>query len=106
VRTDDELERLEALAAELAERRARIEETFAAERRKAVAGIETAAAAVGDAGDQLDRAVAAARGAGVSWRVIGRAAGLSASAAHERWRHLMFGQLAGDEDLADDGGGE
>lgn len=52
---------------------------------KAVAAVEKAAAAYADAGKALARAVAAARALEVPWSVVGRAAGMSRQAAHERW---------------------
>jgi hypothetical protein len=52
---------------------------------KAVAAIEEAAAAYTDAARALARAVAAARALEVPWSDVGRAAGVSRQAAHERW---------------------
>ena len=43
------------------------------------------AAALGQAGEALDRAVRAARNAGASWADIARAAGMSRQAAQQRW---------------------
>lgn len=51
----------------------------------ATAAIREAAAAYADAGRALTRAVAAARALEVPWSDVGRAAGMSRQAAHERW---------------------
>lgn len=51
----------------------------------AAAAVEAAARAYAAAGKDLTRAVAAARAHDVPWSEIGRAAGMSKQAAHERW---------------------
>ncbi|MBT2586464.1 hypothetical protein [Arthrobacter sp. ISL-95] len=51
---------------------------------EAILGVE-AAKERRQAGHRLDRTVAAAKAAGASWTDIGRAAGISRQAAHERW---------------------
>ena len=52
---------------------------------EAILGVEAAARAHRRAGHRLDKAVAAAKAAAASWTDIGRAAGISRQAAHERW---------------------
>ncbi|MFF2317756.1 hypothetical protein ACFVTE_15980 [Arthrobacter sp. NPDC058097] len=51
----------------------------------AVAGVEAAARDYAQAGRRLDKTVAAAKAAGATWADIGRAAGITRQAAHERW---------------------
>ncbi len=50
-----------------------------------IAGVVTAAREFAQAGQRLDKTVAAAKAAGASWADIGRAAGITRQAAHERW---------------------
>lgn len=50
-----------------------------------VAGVSDAAAQSRAAAARLDAAVAQARQAGASWETIGRGAGITRQAAHERW---------------------
>ncbi|TQS88622.1 hypothetical protein EU811_20990 [Arthrobacter sp. TS-15] len=52
---------------------------------EAILGVEAAAREHRQAGHRLDKTVAAAKAAGASWTDIGRAAGISRQAAHERW---------------------
>jgi hypothetical protein len=52
---------------------------------EAVAGVEAAAREYNQAGQRLDKTVAAAKAAGASWTDIGRAVGISRQSAHERW---------------------
>lgn len=52
---------------------------------EAILGVEAAANEHRRAGHRLDKTVAAAKAAGASWTDIGRAAGISRQAAHERW---------------------
>ncbi|MET3370656.1 UNVERIFIED_CONTAM: hypothetical protein ABIE34_003933 [Jeotgalibacillus campisalis] len=52
---------------------------------EAILGVEAAAKEHRQAGHRLDKTVAAAKAAGASWTDIGRAAGISRQAAHERW---------------------
>ncbi|NHW48608.1 hypothetical protein HAV21_17180 [Paenarthrobacter sp. MSM-2-10-13] len=52
---------------------------------EAILGVEAAAKEHRQAGLRLDKTVAAAKAAGASWTDIGRAAGISRQAAHERW---------------------
>lgn len=47
--------------------------------------IRRALAAVADAARTVDLEVAAARAAGLSWADIGKAAGITRQAAHDRW---------------------
>lgn len=51
----------------------------------AVLGVEAAAREYVQAGQRLDKTVAAAKAAGASWADIGRAVGISRQSAHERW---------------------
>jgi hypothetical protein len=52
---------------------------------EAVAGVKAAAREYSQAGQRLDKTVAAAKAAGASWADIGRAVGISRQSAHERW---------------------
>ncbi|MGP4033633.1 hypothetical protein [Pseudarthrobacter sp. 1C304] len=52
---------------------------------EAVAGVKAAAREYTQAGQRLDKTVAAAKAAGASWSDIGRAVGISRQSAHERW---------------------
>ena len=52
---------------------------------EAILGVEAAAKEHRQAGHRLDKTVTAANAAGASWADIGRAAGISRQAAHERW---------------------
>ncbi|MGO4591029.1 hypothetical protein [Paenarthrobacter sp. 2TAF44] len=52
---------------------------------EAILGVEAAAKEHRQAGHRLDKTVAASNAAGASWADIGRAAGISRQAAHERW---------------------
>ena len=52
---------------------------------EAILGVEAAAKEHRQAGHRLDKTVEAAKAAGASWADIGRAAGISRQAAHERW---------------------
>lgn len=52
---------------------------------EAILGVYAAARENRQAGHRLDKTVAAAEAAGASWTDIGRAAGISRQAAHERW---------------------
>ncbi|UKA56682.1 hypothetical protein LFT45_22665 (plasmid) [Arthrobacter sp. FW305-BF8] len=51
----------------------------------AVDGVVAAARGYAQAGQRLDKTVAAAKAAGATWAEIGRAAGITRQAAHERW---------------------
>jgi hypothetical protein len=50
-----------------------------------ILGVEAAARESAQAGQRLDKTVAAAKAAGASWADIGRAVGISRQSAHERW---------------------
>lgn len=52
---------------------------------EAILGVEAAAREHRQAAHRLDKTVSAAKAAGASWADIGRAAGISRQAAHERW---------------------
>lgn len=52
---------------------------------EAILGVEAAAREYSQAGQRLDKTVAAAKAAGTSWADIGRAIGISRQSAHERW---------------------
>jgi hypothetical protein len=52
---------------------------------EAIHGVEAAAREHSQAGQRLDKTVAAAKVAGASWADIGRAVGISRQSAHERW---------------------
>ena len=65
--------------------RAELEELLHEQTRLAVQSVADTAAALGQAGEALDRAVRAARNAGASWADIARAAGMSRQAAQQRW---------------------
>jgi hypothetical protein len=52
---------------------------------EAILGVEAAAREYSQAGQRLDKTVAAAKAAGASWADIGRAVGISRQSAHERW---------------------
>jgi hypothetical protein len=52
---------------------------------RAVDRVAAAAAAYAGAGEQLDKAVAEARGMGATWEQIGRAAGITRQSAWSRW---------------------
>lgn len=52
---------------------------------EAILGVEAAAHEHRQAGQRLDKTVAAAKAAGASWADIGRAVGISRQSAHERW---------------------
>jgi hypothetical protein len=47
--------------------------------------VEAAARDDAQAGRRLDKTVAAAKAAGATWADVGRAAGITRQAAHERW---------------------
>ncbi|MCD4852636.1 hypothetical protein LN996_17605 [Arthrobacter sp. AK01] len=51
----------------------------------AILGVEAAASEYRQAGHRLDKTAAAPEDAGACWADIGRAAGISRQAAHERW---------------------
>lgn len=52
---------------------------------QSILGVEAAAKEHRQSTHRLDKTVAAAKAAGASWADIGRAAGISRQAAHERW---------------------
>ncbi|WP_458782336.1 hypothetical protein [Arthrobacter sp. D3-16] len=52
---------------------------------EAILGVQAAAREHSQAGQRLDKTVAAAKAAGASWADIGRAVGISRQSAHERW---------------------
>ncbi|MFF1254920.1 hypothetical protein ACFVYC_20830 [Pseudarthrobacter sp. NPDC058329] len=52
---------------------------------EAILGVEAAAREYSQAGNRLNKTVAAAKAAGASWTDIGRAVGISRQSAHERW---------------------
>lgn len=52
---------------------------------EAILGVAAAARENTQAGQRLDKTVAAAKAAGASWADIGRAVGISRQSAHERW---------------------
>lgn len=65
--------------------RAHIEEQLRSGTVKALDDVGTCAAALGQASEALDQAVALARAAGASWPEIGRQVGISRQAAAVRW---------------------
>lgn len=83
--TGRERREVEEELAQLREQRQRIENELAEYRARAVVSVEEAAAAHGEASEQLDQAVARARDYGASWADIGRAVGITRQSAHERW---------------------
>lgn len=64
--------------------------------RSALKGLETAAARLAAVEAQRDMAVAAAVEAGCSWAEIGKALGVSAQAAHRRFRWLRYSPVTGE----------
>jgi hypothetical protein len=78
-------EELERRLAELREQRDAVESALMEHTYRALSTVATAAARASDAGEQLDAAVAAARGAGATWEQIGRAVGITRQTAHARW---------------------
>ena len=64
--------------------------------RSALRRIETAAARLAVVESQRDVAVAAAVEAGCSWADIGGALGVSAQAAHRRFRWLRYSPVTGE----------
>ena len=65
-------------------------------RRSALKRIETVTARLAAVEAQRDVAVAMAVEAGCSWADIGRALGVSAQAAHRRFRWLRHSQVTGE----------
>jgi hypothetical protein len=65
-------------------------------RRSAVAKIETVAARLAALEAQRDAAVATALEAGATWAEIGRALGVSAQAAHKRFRWVRYSPATGE----------
>jgi len=65
-------------------------------RRSALARIETVTERVAKLDAQRDRAVAEALEAGATWAEIGRALGVSAQAAHKRFRWIRHSPLTGE----------
>ena len=57
---------------------------------EAILGVEAAAREYAQAGQRLDKTVAAAKAAGASWADIGRAVGISRQSAHERWADKQY----------------
>lgn len=52
---------------------------------EALLGVEAASCEYAQAGNRLDKTVAAAKAAGASWAEIRRAVGINRQSAHERW---------------------
>lgn len=65
-------------------------------RRSALKKLESVAARLAQVETQRDVAVAAAVDAGCSWAEIGRALGVSAQAAHRRFRWLRYSPVTGE----------
>lgn len=65
-------------------------------RRSALKKVESAAARLAAVEAQRDAAVAAAMDAGSTWVEIGAALGVSAQAAHRRFRWLRHSPLTGE----------
>jgi ECF sigma factor len=65
-------------------------------RRSALKSVETAAARLAAVQAQRDSAVAAAMDAGCTWTEIGAALGVSAQAAHRRFRWLRHSPITGE----------
>lgn len=65
-------------------------------RRSPLEKIEALTVRIADLEAQRERAVAAAMTAGATWAQIGEALGVSAQAAHKRYRWLRHNPLTGD----------
>jgi DNA-directed RNA polymerase specialized sigma24 family protein len=65
-------------------------------RRSSLKRIETITARLAALDSQRDAAVAAAVGEGCSWAEIGTALGVSAQAAHKRFRWIRHSPITGD----------
>jgi hypothetical protein len=83
--TPEERAELERELAEVREQGERLDMALLEYRTRALDKVRTATATAKDAADQLDAAVAEARGTDATWEQIGAAAGMTRQSAWKRW---------------------